>query len=430
MVGNKQSSVGRQIHLPLGRAIQISMKSLKIRFWRSLITAASIFLGIAFLASVLAQQALQAPPVPIEKVYPKVFVRGMVARSLDKLVEPGISVKSVIQEAGGYAEGADQSSVTVVKVKGDNVTLDFTNPATPDARLAKGDLVFVPSAAGRLRQLIVVVIAIGLMAVGLLFALRAPEKRQRIIRSAAVVVVGLLILVVGMKNSGLSHPRAPTITVVQSYHVRGEVNVALDAPAGKGQALSKALEMSALTKPADRKHILVMRRDKTKIDVDLSTAVGRETANTTMLHAGDLVFVPNASSRNRQLWLVVMSLLVCTIGITNGMLMSVTERFKEIGTMKCLGALDKFVVELFLLESTFLGIVSSLAGWVIGFGMVALAAGLSQGFDILLQLTTADYFRMLGISVGAGALLTTIATIAPAIRAAQMPPAAALRVEI
>src|SRR5262249_9292677 len=50
----------------------------------------------------------------------------------------------------------------------------------------------------------------------------------------------------------------------------------------------------------------------------------------------------------RQIWLVVMSLVVCTVGISNSMLMSVTERFKEIGTMKCLGALDSFIVKLFL----------------------------------------------------------------------------------
>ena len=46
----------------------------------------------------------------------------------------------------------------------------------------------------------------------------------------------------------------------------------------------------------------------------------------------------------KSIWLVVMSLLVSVVGITNSMLMSVTERYKEIGTMKCLGALDNFIV--------------------------------------------------------------------------------------
>ena len=55
-------------------------------------------------------------------------------------------------------------------------------------------------------------------------------------------------------------------------------------------------------------------------------------------------------------WLIIMSLIVCVVGIANSMLMAVTERFQEIGTMKCLGALDRFVVRLFLLESGFQGL--------------------------------------------------------------------------
>ena len=51
------------------------------------------------------------------------------------------------------------------------------------------------------------------------------------------------------------------------------------------------------------------------------------------------------------------------------MLMSVTERFREIGTMKCLGALDTFIVKLFLLESTFQGLAGTSAGIVIGFAL-------------------------------------------------------------
>ena len=71
--------------------------------------------------------------------------------------------------------------------------------------------------------------------------------------------------------------------------------------------------------------------------------------------------------RSKQTWLISLSLLVCVVGIANAMLMSVTERFREIGTMKCLGALDTFIVKLFLLESTFQGFAGTSAGIVIGF---------------------------------------------------------------
>ncbi len=136
------------------------------------------------------------------------------------------------------------------------------------------------------------------------------------------------------------------------------------------------------------------------------------------------------AAQNRQTWLVIMSLLVCTVGITNSMLMSVTERYKEIGTMKCLGALDSFVVELFILESGLLGVIASFIGWFIGAGMILLLAMSSHGAAIVAKIGFLPILGTLGISMVVGVGLTMIATIAPAIRAAKMPPAMALRAEI
>lgn len=133
---------------------------------------------------------------------------------------------------------------------------------------------------------------------------------------------------------------------------------------------------------------------------------------------------------NRSKWLVIMSLLVCTVGITNSMLMSVTERYKEIGTMKCLGALDIFVVELFLLEAMIIGVIASFLGWLVGFSAIFLLGLASHGWVVVGKIHLLQILSQLGIAMGIGALLTVIATIAPAIRAAQMPPAMALRVEI
>ncbi|MBI3910518.1 MAG: ABC transporter permease [Armatimonadetes bacterium] len=132
----------------------------------------------------------------------------------------------------------------------------------------------------------------------------------------------------------------------------------------------------------------------------------------------------------RQIWLVSMSLIVCTVGIANSMLMSVTERFKEIGTMKCLGALDGFIVKLFLLEAGVLGLTASVLGWAIGYGGVVFINLLRDGYKLWPKLPLLDVVQHFGMCLATGMVLTILATIAPAIRASRLPPAAALRVEV
>lgn len=136
------------------------------------------------------------------------------------------------------------------------------------------------------------------------------------------------------------------------------------------------------------------------------------------------------SAHDRQVWLVTLSLIVCTVGIANSMLMSVTERFKEIGTMKCLGAMDGFIVKLFLLEAGFLGVVASVIGWLVGYGAAALVGLVHDGAKIWPKMPAGDALASFGWSLLAGSVLTVLATIFPAIRASKLPPAAALRVEI
>ena len=65
-------------------------------------------------------------------------------------------------------------------------------------------------------------------------------------------------------------------------------------------------------------------------------------------------------------WLVILSLLVCFVGIMNAMLISVRERYRDIGTMKCLGALDSFILKLFILESSVQGLIGTVIGLTIG----------------------------------------------------------------
>jgi putative ABC transport system permease protein len=132
-----------------------------------------------------------------------------------------------------------------------------------------------------------------------------------------------------------------------------------------------------------------------------------------------------AVQASRLQWLVGTSLVMCLVGVTNSMLMSVTERYREIGTIKCLGASDGFIVKLFFVEAALLGSIGSVGGSVLGAGLmslVMLAGGTPPSF--------LDFLGVAGIGTGMGVVLTVAAAIAPAIQAAKMPAAAALRVEV
>lgn len=138
----------------------------------------------------------------------------------------------------------------------------------------------------------------------------------------------------------------------------------------------------------------------------------------------------DVETETQQIWLVTLSLLVCVVGITNAMLMSVTERYREIGTMKCLGALDKFIVELFLLESGFQGFVGSFGGVILGCLFMLLSNMISYGVEPLTVFPILTILKYGVYSLAAGMILSVIGAMYPSYRAAKMPPADAMRTEV
>ena len=128
-------------------------------------------------------------------------------------------------------------------------------------------------------------------------------------------------------------------------------------------------------------------------------------------------------------WLVVMALLTCSVGIANAMLMSVTERFREIGTMKCLGAEDMTVVKLFLIESSLIGCVGSVIGIILGLAIAAVVGVAQFGRYAVEYVSLTSAFRFAGLSMLAGIALCLIGAGYPALVAARMRPVDALRVE-
>jgi len=129
-------------------------------------------------------------------------------------------------------------------------------------------------------------------------------------------------------------------------------------------------------------------------------------------------------------WLITLALLVAFVGILNAMLMSVTERFREIGTMKCLGALDSFIVKLFLIESLFQGVVGTVVGVVVGLGLSLLSLSVTYGKLAWTDLPFAQLTAATALCLSIGIGLTVAAAVYPAWQAAKMQPIEAMRVEM
>ncbi len=129
-------------------------------------------------------------------------------------------------------------------------------------------------------------------------------------------------------------------------------------------------------------------------------------------------------------WMATLALMIAFIGILNAMLLSVTERFHEIGTMKCLGALDSLIIKLFLLESLFQGIAGTLVGITLGILLTMVEGWFAYGAAATSLVPVGQFVSMSLICLLIGIGLTIAGALYPAWRAARMAPVAALRSEV
>ena len=122
-----------------------------------------------------------------------------------------------------------------------------------------------------------------------------------------------------------------------------------------------------------------------------------------------------------------ISLLVAAVSIFNVMMMSVTERVREIGIMRSLGTQKPEVLKMFLYESAILGFTGSLIGAACSFGI---------GYLVVVSLLgSADHFFepqslvYLPAAMLVGTVICILSGLYPSWRAANLDPIEALRAE-
>ncbi len=115
-----------------------------------------------------------------------------------------------------------------------------------------------------------------------------------------------------------------------------------------------------------------------------------------------------------------ISLIVGSIGIMNMMLVSVTERTREIGTRKALGAPNKWIMFQFLTESILISFIGSFVGMVIGV-LLSQVAGYYFGREVPISVWSVV------ISVSVAVVVGIVSGLMPAIKAMKLDPIEALR---
>ena len=344
---NAQTRIGKQVMLPWSKAVEIAMKSIKVRFWRSMITMSSIILAIAFLMSIWTSAAVTAS------------LASAPQRRIDAVKEELRIVRDAIAAVQGARPRADVEQLYAGDVA---AARERTNDSIRDHREA------LETALGEEKAKLNTEIA-------RLEATLDPAKSLELLRDY-----------LADERRGLEKTKGELDATLQQERVGSEAEET-DAAAPEGAA-----------KPT-------------------RAAAGGITPD----------FLRQMSPTDK--WLAILALLVCFVGIVNAMFMTVQERFREIGTMKCLGALDAFIVKIFLIESAALGFVGTLFGISVGLILSVVRQWLVYGRPVF------TYFPLVNIVVAGamaavvGLVLSILAAIFPARNAARMEPVEAMRIE-
>jgi putative ABC transport system permease protein len=182
----------------------------------------------------------------------------------------------------------------------------------------------------------------------------------------------------------------------------------------------QATDFSTVTLASDEISQILRMRHRTQVGLDDFTVFTQQSILSTVQTVTGVLTVFLGG-------IAAISLLVGGIGIMNIMLVSVTERTREIGLRKALGARKRDILIQFLVESSLLsligGIIGIILGWLIAFTVGRVAAALGNNFTPLVGLDAILLATLFSAAVG------LFFGIYPANRAAGLEPVEALRYE-
>jgi putative ABC transport system permease protein len=199
----------------------------------------------------------------------------------------------------------------------------------------------------------------------------------------------------------------PLTTFLERYGTQGSLQIYVDA--GGGGAVMEGVSDELRVIMRSRRHLAPNKPDTFSID---SSATFQNMLGNILDNFGAVVVA-----------IAAISLVIGGIVIMNIMLVTVTERTREIGVRKALGAKRKDILMQFLIESASLASIGGVIGVLLGIGL-AKAVTLAIGFPSVVAFWSIAVGLLVAISVG------LFFGIYPAHKASALDPITALRAEL
>lgn len=454
------AAVQRQVILPLSKAFEISLNAVRNKFGRSLVTGGGIVFAITFLmATYTRDKALDSIKLALPPKLEEVRGELALARDLQaKLTEVAAPEQLLVQAADAMeradlmvaqktfdqalAARSDLAGNAKAKAAKDGFPAvlsfaqkDFEQAKNLHEQLAKeaeNDPAFEPArdalAAGDFARTGKLLDA----AVRANPALRSNPTQRKVQRalpdlpgalySESAAAEDLRVNTAQLAGRGKQFNAATEALRNSEFSRASEILTGLLEKPDTGAELKELKPtMASVLEIATRfQRLEELRLKLIKSGESLASAAEME---------GTARAKEQSESNARTVWLISLALLVAFVGIMNAMLMSVTERFREIGTMKCLGALDGFIVKLFLIESSLQGLVGTVLGVVLGLAIALWKLNSDFGSQIWSFLDWGALGIGMLLALLVGTVLAFVGAIVPAVIAARMEPVVAMRVD-
>lgn len=414
--------------MKLSAPIKISYKNLMAAKFRSFLTILGIIIGIASVIIVMAigasaQQLILSQvsgagsnlvgvlPGASDEKGPPASALGIVTTTLKQADLDAVLLKKNVPNviaASGYVSGAGTA-----KYKNNSSQASFQGVSADFINVEKNDLsggrFFTPEENAGLARVAV----LGSTKAKELFDTEDPIGKSFSLKDTTFTVIGIIAPKGG--GGAISNPDEliyiPLLTaqkILLGIDYLNFMRIKIDSPENITRAVADI-----------RYTIRTQHRIKNPSDDDFSV---RDTAQALSL----LTNITNVL-KYFLAGIAAISLLVGGVGIMNIMLISVTQRIREVGLRKAVGARNRHIITQFLMESVFITLVGGLIGIVLGILISLLAAVIinALGYDWEFLISFSSILVATLVSVAIGLLFG----IYPAKKAARISPMEALRYE-